>query len=166
MSEKNLNLNESRKKLKELVESIDFAMFTSNLSKPPFHTVPMSTKKVDINGNLWFLSGRTSQHNINIQIDEKVLLNYANSGDFEFLTVYATAKIVNDKAILEDLYGKADDAWFDGVEDPNLTAICVAPEDAHYWEAKSGKLVSLLKMGVGAITGKQPDMGKEGDLAL
>ncbi|WP_107037517.1 pyridoxamine 5'-phosphate oxidase family protein [Brumimicrobium mesophilum] len=166
MSEKNLNSNESRQKLKEIVETINFAMFTSNLSKPPFHTIPMTTKKVDINGNLWFLSSRTSQHNINIQIDENVLLNYANSKDFEFLTVYGKASIVNDMAILEDLYGKADDAWFEGVEDPNLTAICVKPEDAHYWEAKSGKLVSLVKMGVSAITGKQPDMGNEGDLAL
>lgn len=166
MSENNLNPEESKMKLRDLVESIDFAMFTSNLSKPPFHTVPMTTKKVDINGNLWLLSGRTSQHNINIKIDENVLLNYANSGDHEFLTVYGKASIITDKAILKELYTKADGAWFEGVEDPNLSAICVKPEDAHYWESKSGKLISLVKMGVGAITGKQPDMGNEGDLNL
>lgn len=166
MSQKNMNLNESRKKLKELVESINFAMFTSNLSHPPFHTVPMSTKKVDENGELWFLSNRNSEHNSNIEKDGKVLLNYSKPSDFEFLTLYASATIVIDKKIFEEFYGKADDAWFEGVDDPNLTAICVKPEDAHFWEPKSGKLISLVKMGVSAITGNEPDMGQHGDLGL
>jgi len=34
----------------------------------------------------------------------------------------------------------------------------------HYWDSKNNKLVSLVKLGVGALTGKQPDMGVEGKL--
>ncbi len=166
MSKENLFSEEAKSKVKELAESIDFAMFTSNLNVPPYHTIPMSTKKVDEMGNIWFLSGRTSDHNKNIEKDSNVLLNYSKSGDMQFLCVYATASIVLDKAIIKELYGSTDDAWFDGVDDPNVSALKISPQEAHYWEPKNGKIVTLLKMGVGAVTGKKQDPGVEGDLMV
>jgi hypothetical protein len=36
--------------------------------------------------------------------------------------------------------------------------------DGHYWDTKHGKMVSLMKIAVGVITGKQMDDGVEGNV--
>ena len=48
--------------------------------------------------------------------------------------------------------------------DPSLTIIKVTPEDGYYWDTKDGKLITLLKMAAGAITGKEIDGSIEGKL--
>lgn len=42
--------------LKELAESIRFAIMGTNLKSLPPHFIPMTTKEVDENGSIWFLS--------------------------------------------------------------------------------------------------------------
>ena len=166
MSKENLINDEAKKKLKEMAEDIDFALMATGLDQPPFHTIPMSTKSVDEEGCVWFLSGKDSTHNTNIAADGRVQLNYADKSAFEFLTVFGNAEIVTAKSKLKELYGGSDDAWFDGVDDPNLSAIKVTPCDAHYWDPKNGKLITMFQIGVGAVTGNKPDLMDQGELSI
>ncbi|MCL6219815.1 pyridoxamine 5'-phosphate oxidase family protein [Zunongwangia pacifica] len=166
MSTENLEYSEARKKLKSLVEDIKTAMFVTNIGSKPVDAVPMTTKKIDTEGNIWFLSGLNSDHNTNIVKDSDVQLLYSDVKDFEFISIFGKAAIVTEKDILEDLYSRVDDTWFKGTDDPNLSAIKVNPEEAYYWDTKSNKYVSLFKMGVSAITGKQKDIGEKGKLEL
>jgi general stress protein 26 len=166
MSTKNLYSTEAKEKIKKLAESIDFTMMATNLKNQPFHVIPMSTKEVDADGNIWFLSNKDSTHNKNIETDAGVHLIYADKGNFEFLSVYGRATISTDRTRIKDLYGSGDDAWFKGEDDPNITALKIEPTEAQYWDTKNGKVLSLLKMIGGAITGKEPDLGVEGKLKL
>ncbi len=166
MSKNNLFNEEARAKIKELAENIDFAMMETRLGSAPTHIIPMSTKDVDDEGCIWFLSNKNSEHNGHIDADNSIQLIYSKPSDMEFMSVFGHAFISTEKPILEKYYGSSDDAWFDGIDDPNLTAIKVIPKDAHYWDTKNGKLVSLLKMGMGAITGEKQDLGEEGDLKI
>jgi general stress protein 26 len=164
MSKTNLYNQEAIDKIKDMAESIDFCMFATRLGQKPFHVIPMSTKKVDLNGHVWFLSGKDSDHNKNIHKDNSVQVMYSKPGDMSFMTIHGTASINTEKSILKELYGSSDDNWFDGLDDPNLTAIQVKPLEAHYWEPKHNKLVTLFKMGVGAVSGEQPDISEHGDI--
>jgi len=166
MGRTDLQEDEAVSKLKSLAESMDFAMMMTNLGHLPFHVVPMTTKKVDKEGNIWFLSGRQSNHNRNIEADDRVHLIYSKPSSMEFLTVYGKAIIEDDPRILKELYGSTDDMWFEGVKDPNLTAIKVIPLDADYWETKGNQLIALFKMGVGAMTGSRPDITEQGELKI
>ncbi len=166
MSTKNLYSTEAKNKIKKMAESIDFTMMATDLKNQPFHAVPMSTKEVDAAGNIWFLSNKDSTHNQNIQKEDRAHLIYADKGNFEFLSIYGRASISTDHSRIKELYGSGDDAWFDGVEDPNITAIKIEPLDAWYWDTKNGKVLSLLKMLGGAITGNEPDLGEEGKLKI
>ncbi|MGB7394690.1 MAG: pyridoxamine 5'-phosphate oxidase family protein [Pricia sp.] len=164
MSKKNLFNEEARAKIKELAEDIDFAMMETHLGNKPTHIIPMSTKEVDEDGCIWFLSNKNSEHNEYLDADNSIQLIYSKPSDMEFLIVFGKASISTERPVLEKYYGESDDTWFDGVDDPNLTAIKVKPEDAHYWDTKNGKLVSLLKMGMGAVTGEKQDLGVQGNL--
>ncbi len=164
MSTNNLQNEEAVAKLKELAESIDFAMMATNLGQVPFHTIPMSTKMVDKSGNIWFLSARDSDHNTHINNNPQVQLIYGQPKTMSFMTVFGSASITTDKAVIEELYSSADDNWFDGIDDPNVSAIKVDPQDVHYWDSKYGKLISMLQIAKGAVTGNEPDLGEEGQL--
>lgn len=166
MSTEHLNREESRERLKDMVDDITFAIMVTGLDKRPINAIPMSSKKVDKGGNIWFLSKSSSEHNKNLEKDSDVHLLYSKPSDMEFLSVYGKAEIIKDRAILEELYNPKTDNWFEGPDDPSLTAIKVSPAEAYYWDSKSNKYITLLKMGVGAITGDQKDIGEKGKLNL
>lgn len=158
MNNDNLYSSEAKMKIKEMAEAIDFTMLATDLKTLPLHMIPMSTKKVDDQGNIWFLSNKNSTHNQNILNNSNVHLIYIDKGSMQFLNVYGSATISTDRNVIEELYGKADDTWFDGKDDPNITAISIRPTESYYWDPKNNKLVTLVKMGVGAITGNKPDL--------
>ncbi len=166
MSEQNLYNGDARQKIKEMAESIDFAMMATNLKQQPIHMVPMSTKKVDEEGCIWFLSSKDSQHNQNLSRQSELHLVYMDNSSMQFLNIYGVARISTEQSMLRELYGSSDDAWFDGVDDPNLTAICVTPTHAYYWDPKSNRLSTLFKIGVSSITGEQPDLMNTGKLKV
>lgn len=166
MSTEKLDREESRKKIRSLVGDIKVAMMITGFDQKPIPAIPMTTKKIDNDGNIWFLSLRNSHHNQNLLQNKQVQLLYSDPSDMEYLSVYGEAEVTTDRAILEDLYEKTDDNWFEEIDDPNLTAIKVKPEEAYYWDTKTNKYITLLKMGVGAITGNKQDIGEKGKLDL
>lgn len=166
MSTENLYNKEAQKKLTEMVEDVTLTMFATNLSQQPLSVIPMQTKKVDDQGNIWFLSGKDSDHNADIKKDAAVQLLYSDPGDLKFISIYGKATIVDDLATIKELYSSKDNAWFEGPEDPNASAIKVTPAEAAYWDTENSKLVSLFKMGMAAITGDQKDVGTSGKMKL
>lgn len=166
MSTENYTNPEAKEKMRSLANSIKIAMMVTGFEQKPLDAIPMRTQKVDDNGTIWFLSPRNSDHNNNITKNKDIQLLYSNPSGNEFLSVYGSGEISTDKKILEDLYDNLTDNWFDGVDDPNLTAIKFTPKEAYYWDSKNNKYVSLFKMGVAAVTGKEQEIGKKGKLDL
>ena len=166
MSIKNLYSEEAREKIKEMAESIDMCIMSTDLKNLPFHSVVMSTKKVDEEGKIWFLSGKDSNHVKNIEKDPQIHMAYSDPGSIKFLNIFGKAHTHDDRNVIRELYGKTDDAWFSGPDDPNIVAIHILPQDVNYWDPKSNKLVSLFQMAVGAITGEQQETMNEGKLKI
>ncbi len=166
MSTKNLYDDDAREKIKELAEDIDFCMLVTNMDEKPLSAVPMSTKQVDDHGAVWFLSKASSEHNRNIAKDRDVQLLYSGTSDMEFLSVYGEAFIETNREVIHELYSKADNAWFDGKDDQEITAIKVNPKEAYYWDNKHNKMVTLFKLGMAAVSGNKQDISEKGKLEL
>ena len=90
-----------------------------------------------------------------------------NTSESEYLTVYGTASIVDDRSKIAALWSPMAKAWFQGgKDDPDLTLIKVTPESAYYWEPKQSKMVTLFKMAASAVSGKQMEIGKQGRIEV
>jgi general stress protein 26 len=164
---KDLSQKEGIEKMKELAEGAKICHFVTGLSRKPLSSRPMATQEVDDEGNFWFLSKRSSNKNEDIDDDPEVQLFYSNHGSSEYLTVFGYAEMVRDRNKLEELWSPIAKAWFtEGKDDPELTIIRVRPVDAYYWDTKTNKLVSLIKIATGALTGKTMDDGIEGKISL
>lgn len=164
---KNLSNQEAIDKFKELVKHESICLMTTNLSQVPLNTRPMSVQKVCDQGNFWFLSGSDTVKNLEISADPRVQLFFLNTGAYEFLSVYGEASITRDRTKIDELWTDVAKAWFEeGKDDPRVTVIKVRPVEGYYWDTKSGKLVSLLKIAASAITGKTLEEGIEGTIAV
>ncbi len=159
---------EATDKLKEMVDKIDIGMmctFTADSDYP--HAVPMSRQEVDDEGHIWFLFSSNSRTHRNLKKNSKVSLLYAHVGDYNFLSINGTAEISKDQERIDKYWNKMIEAWFEkGKEDPHIRVLKVTPDEAHYWDNKSNKLVTLVKVAASAISGQQLDIGREGKLSL
>ena len=152
--EKNLSDQEALKKFKKLVNDINVCMFITN-NKDTDHTRPMYTIEVEENGTLWFFTDIRSIKVEEVSMDHIVHLVYAHPGKESFLDVWGNAAVITDKQTIKDKWSPMVKAWFPGgIDDPNISLLKVKPQDAYYWDAEAGKMVSFLKIIAGAITGK------------
>ena len=164
---KNLSNTNGVDKLKELAKDADICMFITDLTSLPLTARPMSTAGVDDEGNLWFFSQLGSEKNIDITRDNRVQLFYTNKSSSEFLSVFGFAEIVHNRNKIEEFWTTDAKAWFkEGKDDPLVTIIKVVPSDAYYWETKNGKMISLVKKAIAAVTGKPMDVGIEGEIKI
>lgn len=166
MSTENYTNPEAKEKMISLARSIKIAMMVTGFDRKPLDAIPMRTQKIDDEGNIWFLSPRDSDHNKNISDKGEVQLLFSNPSGNEYLSVYGDGEITQDRDRLKDLYDNLSDNWFDGVDDPNLTAIKFTPKEAYFWDSKNNKYIALFKMGIAAVTGKEQEIGKKGKLDL
>jgi general stress protein 26 len=150
-------------KIRELAKSARVCMFGTVTDQFPLTVRPMAVREVDEAGNLWFLSQRSSEKNVDLARDSRVQLIFANAGDSEFLSLVGTATVSDDRALRQKYWTPLAKTWIHGgVDDPELTVICVRVSDGYYWDTEHGKAVALAKIALGAMTGKTLDDGVEG----
>ena len=164
--EKNLQSKEASEKFKKLVDDIKVCMFITNNPESD-HTRPMYTIEVEDDNSLWFFTDIRSLKVEEVKDDKKVHLVYAHPGKESFMDVWGIATINTDRKNIKDKWSPAMKAWFqDGVDDPNICLLKVKPQNVYYWDAEQGKMMSILKMVVAAVTGKNIGEDAQGKLSV
>lgn len=148
-------------KLKELIQKIEVAMLTTEDGKH-LRSRPMSTSKLDAEGNLWFFTNEFSSKVDEIEADRQVNLAYAAKDTNTYVSISGKASIVHDKDKVDELWSPILKAWFpEGKDDPTIALLKVVPEQAEYWDGSDSKMVQLFKIGKAAITGGGYEAGED-----
>lgn len=154
-------------KLNRLIEEIDFAMLTTIDTDGVLRSRPMSTQKAEFDGDLWFFTSDKTHKTEEIERDNRVNLSYANPDDNAYVSVSGTAKIVKDRAKMEELWNPVLKAWFpDGLDDPTICLLKVTAEQAEYWDSPSSTLVQIVGFVKAVATGKRADGGENEKINL
>jgi general stress protein 26 len=76
-------------------------------------------------------------------------------------------KALENKEKAKELWTSFAKIWFpEGPEDPNLSLIHFQPSEGHYWNTKSNKVVSLVKMVAAVVTGNSMDDAVSGPISV
>lgn len=155
-------------KMRELVGGAKNCFFrTSTLTGGTGGVRPMNVRKVDDEGNIWFLSASDSHQNSELAADASVELYFQGSPHSDFLYLSGRATVSTDRAMIEELWEPLIKTWFTGgVDDPRITVIKVTPTHGYYWDTKHGAAVAYVKMLIGAAIGKTLDDSVEGTLRV
>jgi general stress protein 26 len=155
-------------KIREIVEKAESCFFcTAEATGASGGARPMNVRKVDEDGNLWFLSASDSHKNQELSLDPTVTLFFQGSPHSDFLHLTGEATVTRDRAKIEELWEPVIRTWFTGgKEDPRITVIKVSPSEGYYWDTKHGTAVAGLKMLLGAALRRTLDDSVEGTVSV
>ncbi|MGN0002112.1 MAG: pyridoxamine 5'-phosphate oxidase family protein [Sphingobacterium composti] len=168
MSTENLNNQEAIEKLKELVNRIDVALMVSYPKDTQYpYMTPMSRQEIDDEGNIWYLISSESETYKNLEVNPKISLAFCDPGSYTFLSIDGIAESSRDQDRIDKYWNKFVEVYFEkGKEDSSIRVLKVTPLDSHYWDTKTNKLMTLVKVASAAVTGQKIDIGRQGDINI
>jgi general stress protein 26 len=148
-----------------LIDEMETAMFTTRRADGFLVSRPMATQARAAGADLWFATARSSPKLDEIANDAHVNLGYYKDRTREWISVSGTARVVDDRAKIHELYRADWRAWFgdegganDGTaDDPRIVLIAVDIRFAMYLEMNKPAPVILFEAMKGMITGERPD---------
>ena len=153
--------------LYRLIEGIEIAMFTTRRADGHLVSRPMATQARSAGADLWFVTEKSTDKLDELTADAHVNVAYYNMKSREFVSVSGTARVVDDRSKIRELYRPDWKAWFPGDEqqsgtpdDPRITLIAVEASTAVYLKIDKPKPVVLFEVVKGMVTGSTPDLGE------
>lgn len=142
--------NDARETLSELLKDFRFAMLTTIDGDGKLLSHPLTVQEAEFDGDLWFILGNDSTAAASLR--ERPEVNVAFAGSTSWVSLAATARLVEDRAKLEELWDKSTDAWFEGgIDDPRVGLLHVTAHSAEYWHSKGGTVTRV----AAALSGKR-----------
>ena len=162
----NLSGRRAVERIEDAVEKAETCFFCTHAAGGGSSGVrPMAVRKVDDEGNLWFLSADDSHKNLELDADPHVDLYFQGSAHSDFLHLAGDATVSRDKQRIKELWSPLIKTWFtEGIDDPRITVIKVTPREGYYWDTKHGSAIAGVKMLIGAAIGKTLDDSIEGKI--
>ncbi|WP_045836254.1 pyridoxamine 5'-phosphate oxidase family protein [Hyphomicrobium sp. 99] len=148
--------SEQKKHLYDLLTGFSTAMLASRTPDNSLHARPMAVAELKPDADAYFVTDGRSPKVAEIEAHPEVLVTFQSSS--EFATLYGTASVVRDGAVVERVWNEAWRVWFPGgKDDPNLVLIHVLPKSAEYWDNSSAEGIKYLFEGLKAyLKGERP----------
>lgn len=168
MSDTQPTRDEAIATLNELIHDVRICMLTTLDPDGMPWSRPMAIQEADFDGDLWFFTRADSEKVDHIQARPKVGAAFAKPSDQEYVTMAGTARVLNDRSKIDELWAEPLRAWFpDGKDDPQLRLIHVSVDRAEYWDSPSSVITYALSYAKAVVTG-QPgtDAGEDVKVSL
>jgi general stress protein 26 len=164
MQSQNTSSAADRAKVWDLVKDIRFAMMVTQDRDGSMQARPMSAMKTDFDGTLWFMTRDSTLKVAELEANPNVLLSYADVDENHYVSLSGTARIVHDRAKVEELWSEAARVWFpDGPSDPQIALIAVDVTNAEYWDSKTSAMVYAYGYVKARLTGEPPSERELGE---
>ena len=156
---------EEIEKVSKLIESARIALVTSVGEEGQLVSRPLAMQDREFDGTLWFFTPDPSPKTEQVAANDQV--NVALQVDDGWVSIAGTASVSKDRAVIDELWNKHAEAWFEnGKDDPSVALLRVKADSAEYWSIESGKVVSAIKYAKAIITGDRPDIGDNATVQL
>ncbi len=149
--------------LARLLEKINeqrYVMLTTTNEQGHLHARPMYVQEPDASGSLWFFTEKDSAKIHEVRRDSQVCVALADPAKNLYVSVTGTAKVVMDKAKIDELWTEDLKAWFPGgKDDPSITLLRIDIERGEFWDSPSNVLVQAYAYLKAVATGEKSQGG-------
>lgn len=136
--------DEAIAKLADLIKDVRIAMLTTVAKDGSLHSRPMAVQQVEFDGDLWFFTGEDTLKSHEIADDSHVNVACADPSSQTYVSVSGRARLVHDRAKIEELWNPMYKAWFPkGLDDPQLALLKIEVDSAEYWDAPSSTVAHI-----------------------
>jgi general stress protein 26 len=153
-------VTDSRAKTFDILKGFSTAMLVTAGAEGRLKCRPMHIASIEEGaGQVWFLTGAEGGLADEVRGDGAVLLVLQNDNS-AYLSLGGTARVVNDKAKVKELWKEPYKVWFPGgPEDPQIALVAVELETAEYWDNRGmNKLEYLFEAAKAYIKHETPDL--------
>ena len=157
---------DEHKKVAELIKDFRFAMFvTQDPDNGKLVAHPLTVQEAEFDGDLWFLVSKVGGPIADLVPDAPV--NVSFSGDSSWVSLSGTARLVEDRQKIRELWNPMVEAWFpEGPDDPAVGVLKFDAESAEYWDSPGGKIATAFSFVKSKLTGERYDGGESGTVEL
>lgn len=130
--------------VRSIMESTNVATMTYIDDAGRIVATPMGVQKFDEPGTTYWITEKDTDKVTHLGQDPRVNIFFANREGYVSLS--GTARVIDDRARLEELWGSFTDAFMEGgPEDPNSTLLEVTADTAQWWDSP-GAVASVVQI--------------------
>lgn len=145
---------ETIKAMASVMQEVKFAMLTVTTDDGHLQAHPMTTQQAEFDGDVWFIGGKDTQQVQAMRARPGVNVSYSDHARGNYVSISGTARLVEDRAKLEELWSDAYKAYFPGgIDDPSVQLVKIEAQGGEYW-GSDGKLKNMFAQARAAVTGK------------
>jgi general stress protein 26 len=151
-----LSDDDKRQKLTELIADFSTAMLVTRTPEGGMRARPLSIADKREDGKLYFSTAIDSPKVHELEADQHV--NVVMQDKRKFVSVSGWARVVRDRALIDNLWSEAWKVWFPkGKDDPTLCLLVVDPTEASYWDVSGTEGIRyVFEMAKAYVTGQRP----------
>jgi general stress protein 26 len=148
-------------KLHDLLNEFGVGMLVTRTPDGSLRGRPMALAAADEDGTLWFATDRHSGKVDELDRDRHVAVTLQSKA--KFVSLSGTARTVDDRAKLAELWKAEWKVWFPGgKDDPNIALLRVDGTAGEYWDNSGASgLKYLIEAGKALLGGTRPDVGDD-----
>lgn len=158
MAARELTPAENLDKVWSIMEKIHTCMLVT-MQDDVHRARPMGPRVRREENAIYFLTDEGTPKVEEIEEMPSVCLAFSDPGGNDFVSLSGNARVLNDRAMIKELWSPAASAFWDGADDPKIRVLEVTPHEAQYWTGPN-VLVATVMMLTAAATGAKPDVGK------
>jgi general stress protein 26 len=154
---KELSDADKRQQLAKLMSEFTTAMLVTRTDDGHMRARPLSIAGRREDGALYFSTAVESPKIHELDADPRV--NVVMQDGRRFVSLSGVASVVDDRALIEQLWSESWKVWFPkGKDDPSLRIVAVEPVEAAYWDMSgTAGIKYVFEMAKAYVTGKRPD---------
>jgi general stress protein 26 len=127
---------------------------------------PMGPRVHRNDNAIYFLTDDQSPKIEAIAAQPSVCLTFADPGGNDYVSLSGTARILNDRHVIRELWSPAASAFWDSVDDPRIRALEVTPSEAQYWLGPNALAATVMVIAAAATGAKPKDLGKNAKVEI
>jgi general stress protein 26 len=155
------------RKLAELIKDVEFAMLTTVDTDGSLRSRPMAVQPREFDGDLWFFTKASTPKVDEVEREEEVNVSFSRPDRQHYVSVSGKARVVRDRARVEEFWSPELKAWFpQGSDDPDLALLQVRVSKAEYWDSRSSLVSHVIGLVKAAVTGASYDPGENEKIKL
>lgn len=148
----------------KLIEDVRICMLAT-VNGESVRARPMSAIARQSENAIYFLTDISGHKDDEIDAHHDVCLAFQQTSSGKYLSLTGAARVLDDRALIKDLWSIAAEAWWEGPDDPSVRVLEVTPRDAQYWESASAP-VAWVQMTLAAAFGAKPNLGERREVDL
>lgn len=153
----------ARDRFIELLCDFDTGMLVTRGSDGGLHARPMAVARCDEDGTLLFATSSHSAKAEEIRDSPEATATFQGSG--RFVTLSGRARLIDDRALVEELWSPSWRIWFpEGPSDPSLRILELSGRRGELWDRSGPSAVSFLwEAGKALLGGRRADEAEAGE---